>query len=105
NEGVEVFELGGISANPRLYDCKKGSLICKENNIDMVIGLGGGSVLDTAKAVAVGALDGGELWDFFEGKREVEKALPVIAIMTIAATGSEYDSISVVKNEKLNKKF
>lgn len=102
--GIIEVEFCGIHSNPRLSDCIRGADICKKNNIDMVIGLGGGSVLDTAKAIAVGALDDGELWDFFEGKRTIERALPIISIITVAATGSEYDSISVIKNELQHKK-
>ena len=102
--GITAVEFGGVFSNPRLSDCIRGAAICREQNLDMVIGLGGGSVLDTAKAIAVGALDSGELWDFFDGKRKVERALPIISIMTVAATGSEYDSISVIKNELLHKK-
>lgn len=103
--GIEITEFSGVHSNPRISDCERGVDICKEHGCQMVIGIGGGSVLDTAKAISIGALDDGELWDFYEGKREVKKALPVISIMTIAATGSENDSISVIRNDRLQKKF
>lgn len=102
--GLKIFELSGVKPSPRLEKCKEGSEICKKNNIEVVIGLGGGSVLDTAKTIAFAALYDGDLWDFFEKKREVEKALPIISVMTVAATGSEYNHITVIKNEKINKK-
>lgn len=101
---LKIFELSGVKPSPGLEKCKEGSDICKKNNIEVVIGLGGGSVLDTAKTIAFAALYDGDLWDFFEKKREVEKALPIISVMTVAATGSEYNNITVIKNEKINKK-
>jgi len=105
DKGIEIHDLTNIRANPLLSDCERGVEICKKNNIDVIVAVGGGSVLDTAKAISVGALDDGDLWDFFINKRTVQKALPVISVMTVAATGSEYDGISVVRNERLHKKF
>lgn len=102
--GLKIFELSGVKSSPGLEKCQEGSEICKKNNIEVVIALGGGSVLDTAKTISFAALYDGDLWDFFEKKREVEKALPIISVMTVAATGSEFNNITVIKNEKINKK-
>jgi len=102
---IEVFELTGILPNPRLGACYEGIELCKQHSIEVIVALGGGSVLDSAKTVAAGALDNGDVWDFFEKKREIRAALPVVSIMTVAATGSEFNRITVIKNEKLHKKI
>lgn len=102
--GIFVFEMDGITANPRIEDCERAASLCREKSLDMLIGIGGGSVLDCAKAAAVGAVCEGEIWDYFEGSRTVTAALPVLSVMTIAATGSENDSISVVRNGKTGRK-
>ena len=104
-QGLEVFELGGILPNPRLSACYEGIEICKARHIEVIVSLGGGSVLDTAKTIAAGAVDQGDVWDFFEKKRAIRGALPVVSIMTVAATGSEFNRITVIKNEKLHKKI
>lgn len=103
--GLEVFELSGVLPNPRLSTCLEGVQVCKDNAVEVVIGLGGGSVLDSAKAIAAGACYAGNLWDFFEKKAEISTALPVVGIMTLAATGSEYNRITVIKNEEQHKKI
>ena len=71
---LEIFELPGIVANPRLDKCEEGISICKVNKIDFLIGLGGGSVLDTAKAISAGALAEGDVWDFFEKEKKDTKS-------------------------------
>lgn len=104
-EGLEIFELQGIDPNPRLSSCIEGAEICKKNGIEVVLAVGGGSVLDAAKTIAVGALDDGDLWDFFLCKREVVKALPLVTMITLAATGSEYNVNSVILNEETGQKY
>lgn len=104
-QGLEVFELDGILPNPRLLACYRGIETCKARKIQVIVSIGGGSVLDTAKTIAAGAVDEGDVWDFFEKKRVIQGALPVISIMTLAATGSEFNRITVIKNEKLHKKI
>ena len=96
---IEFIELSGIKPNPRLSTVREGIKICRENNISFVLAAGGGSVLDTAKAVAVGVPYSGDVWDFYLGKAEVRAALPVGAILTIPATGSEASNSSVITNE------
>jgi alcohol dehydrogenase YqhD (iron-dependent ADH family) len=104
-QGLEIVELSGILPNPRLAACHEGITLCRKHRIEVIVSLGGGSVLDTAKTIAAGAMVEGEVWDFFEKKRTIQGALPVVAIMTVAATGSEFNRITVIKNEKLHKKI
>lgn len=104
-ESIEVFHLDGIDPNPRLATCFQGMEICRQKKIEAVVAVGGGSVLDTAKAVAAGTLDQGDFWDIFLVKRKLTGALPVITIPTLAATGSEYNSTMVIFNEKTGEKF
>ena len=103
-EGIEAYELPGIQPNPRLAKVREGIDIVRKENIDWLVGLGGGSSIDTAKAVAAGALYDGDVWDFFEGKARIEKALPVAVILTIPATGSESGAVTVINNTELERK-
>lgn len=97
-ENIFFTELGGVMPNPRSGLVYKGIEICKKENIDFVLAIGGGSTIDSAKAIALGALYEGDFWDFYEGKR-VEKALPVATILTISAAGSEGSNGSVITHE------
>lgn len=100
----EVHELAGVEPNPRLTTVQKGIEICKQENIDLVLAVGGGSVIDGAKAIAVGAKYAGNVWDFYEKKAVVEDALPLGVILTLAATGSEMNRSSVVTNWEAQEK-
>lgn len=97
--GLFYFEFGGVVANPRLSKVYEGIELCKEHNIDFILAVGGGSVIDSAKAIALGTASGGDVWDFFSRKRVPHKALPIGAILTIAAAGSETSMSCVIKNE------
>jgi len=97
-ENIFCTELGGVMPNPRSGLVYKGIDICKKNNIDFVLAVGGGSTIDSSKAIALGALYEGDFWDFYEGKA-VEKALPVATILTISAAGSEGSNGSVITHE------
>jgi hypothetical protein len=97
--GVEVFELGGVKPNPALSMVREGIRLVKEEEIDLILAVGGGSVIDSAKAIALGALTEADIWDFFLGKERVERALPVGVVLTIPATGSEASMGSVITNE------
>ncbi|HOO18810.1 MAG TPA: iron-containing alcohol dehydrogenase [Paludibacteraceae bacterium] len=97
-ENINFLELGGVKPNPRSGLVYQGIEICKKEKIDFLLAVGGGSVIDSAKAIAAGALYDGDFWDFYCGKR-VEKALPVGTILTIAAAGSEGSDSSVITNE------
>jgi alcohol dehydrogenase YqhD (iron-dependent ADH family) len=91
-------ELGGVVPNPRSGLVYEGISICKKENIDFVLAIGGGSVIDSAKAIAAGAVYDGDFWDFYNGKR-IEKALPVATILTLTAAGSEGSTGSVITHE------
>lgn len=99
-ENIRIFELGGVRPNPILGLVKEGAKICRENNIDFVLAAGGGSVIDSAKAIALSAAYGGEsMWDFVTGKIKPEKALPVGVVLTLPAAGSEASNVTVITNE------
>ena len=98
-EGIGYVELGGVKPNPRSGLVYEGIEICKKENVDFVLAVGGGSTIDSSKAIAVGALYDGDFWDFYSGKA-VEKALPVGTVLTIAAAGSEGSSGSVITKEE-----
>ncbi len=101
---VEVLE--GVQSNPILSKVEEGIEIVRREGLDLVAALGGGSVMDTAKAVAAGALlEGGSVWDFFSGKQQITQALPVVAIPTLAASGSEMNGYMVITNEKTGHKL
>lgn len=101
----EITELSGIQPNPK-YDPSvlEGVRLCKENNIDVILSVGGGSVLDCTKAIAAGAKYDGEPWDLITYKVPTNDALPIVDIMTLAATGSEYDAGGVISRTETNDK-
>ncbi|MBJ8193218.1 iron-containing alcohol dehydrogenase, partial [Bacillus cereus] len=84
--GAEVTELAGVEPNPRLSTVHKGVELCKTHQIDLVLAVGGGSVLDCSKAIAVGAKYDGDMWDFAERKAAPKAALPLGTVLTMAAT-------------------
>ncbi|MFX1517134.1 MAG: iron-containing alcohol dehydrogenase [Promethearchaeota archaeon] len=98
--GLEVTHFDGVVPNPDIFCVKLASEIAVENKIDVVLGVGGGSSIDTAKAVAVGATHEGEVWDYRLGQKRVVKSqvLPIIAVPTTAGTGSEVTPMAVIKN-------
>ncbi|WP_054024069.1 iron-containing alcohol dehydrogenase [Bacillus sp. FJAT-28004] len=102
--GIKVYELPNIEPNPRLSTVKKGIDICRSEGVDFILAVGGGSVIDAAKAIAAGVPYEGDVWDFFTGKAVIQKALPLGTILTLAATGSEMNGNSVVTNWEENLK-
>jgi len=98
--GVEWVELTGVLPNPRLSLVKEGVNIVKKEKLEFILAVGGGSVIDSAKAIAVGAVNDGDLWDFFERKKTTDKALPVGTVVTIPAAGSESSISCVITNEE-----
>lgn len=100
NEGMEVFELSGVVPNPRLSLVRVGIGICKEKNIDIIIAVGGGSVIDSAKAISAGVKYSGDVWDFFS-KPDCfpSSVLPLGVVLTIPAAGSESSSGIIITNE------
>ena len=97
--GIEFIELPGVKPNPRLSLVREGIKICRENNIDFILAVGGGSVIDSAKAIALGVVYDGDVWDFYTGKASPKAALPIGTILTIPAAGSESSTGSVITNE------
>ena len=102
--GIEFIELGGVVSNPVLSKVYEGIKLARKFNADSVLSVGGGSCLDSAKAIAAGALYEGDVWDFFTGK-DPSRALKIFDIITLAATGSEMNSGAVVTNEATKQKF
>ncbi len=97
--GVEYHELGGVKPNPRLSLVHEGIRLCREKKLDAVLAVGGGSVIDSAKAIAVGVPYDGDVWDFYTGKSTPTKTLPVGVVLTIPAAGSEASKSSVITKE------
>ena len=104
-KGYEIYELSNIMPNPK-YDPSvlDGVRMCKEHNIDVILSVGGGSVLDCSKAIAGGAKYDGDPWDLITYKAETKDALPIVDIITLAATGSEYDAGGVISRTETNDK-
>jgi len=102
---IEFVEFGGIVSNPLLSKVYEGINVAKEKNVDAILSIGGGSVLDSSKAISAGALYDGDVWDFFIGKASFDKALPIFDILTLAATGSEMNCGGVVTNDETKQKF
>ena len=102
--GIEFIELGGVVSNPVLSKVYEGIELARRFNADSVLSVGGGSCLDSAKAIAAGALYEGDVWDFFTGK-DPSRALKIFDIITLAATGSEMNSGAVVTNKATKQKF
>ncbi len=102
--GLTLFELSGIEPNPRIESVRKGAQICKDEKIDVLLAVGGGSTLDATKFMAAGACVDFDPWDFFSKHAPIERALPVLTVLTLSATGSEMDNGGVVSNpETLDK--
>ncbi len=99
DEGIELFELGGVQPNPHLSLVRKAIEIVREQKIDYLLAVGGGSAIDSTKATAVGAVYDGDVWDFYCGKAVPKKAMPVGVVLTIPAAGSEGSNSSVITNE------
>jgi alcohol dehydrogenase YqhD (iron-dependent ADH family) len=104
-EGFKIIEHPGVKSNPVLTHVKKGIDLAKKEKVDFILAVGGGSVVDESKAIAVGACYEGDVWDFFEDKAKIRNALPIITILTISATASEMNNVSVVTNEEKKQKY
>lgn len=98
-QGMEITELAGVKPNPRLSLVREGIEICRREKIDTILAVGGGSVIDSAKAISVGTLYDGDVWDFFTGKAVPQQSLPVGTVLTIPAAGSESSTGCVITNE------
>ena len=99
-EGIPFVKLGGVVPNPRLSLAQKGIELCREEGIDFILAVGGGSVIDSAKCIAYGVPYEGNVWDFYLGKAKATAMLPLAAVLTIPAAGSEMSESSVITNEE-----
>ena len=104
-QGIAFVECGGIISNPIISKVREGIALAKAHQVDAILSVGGGSVLDSSKAIAAGVCHDGDIWDLFVGKARVETALPLFAILTLAATGSEMNPSAVVTNDETKEKF
>ncbi len=102
---VEYIEMSGVKANPILSKVEEGIELCGKENIDGILAVGGGSVIDTAKAIGAGAKLTCPVWDAFEGKVRPKESLPIFTVLTISATGSEMNHLAVITNEEGKKKW
>ena len=98
--GVETVTLGGVVPNPRLSKVREGISLCRAEGVDFLVAVGGGSVIDSAKAIGYGVANEGDVWDFYAKTRAASACLPVGAVLTIAAAGSEMSDSSVITNEE-----
>lgn len=101
----EVFELSGIEPNPKLSSVEKGTEICKKEDIQVILAVGGGSTIDASKHIAASACYDGKPWDLVMDRSLVKKALPIAVVLTICATGSEMNSGAVISNEETHEKL
>lgn len=100
SSGIAYITLGGVVPNPHLSLVYEGIELCKKEGVDFILAVGGGSVIDSAKAIGYGVTNPGDVWDFYEKKREAEACLPVGTVLTIAAAGSEMSDSSVITKEE-----
>lgn len=98
--GVTYVELGGVVPNPRLSLVRKGIELCRKEGVDFLLAIGGGSVIDSAKAIGYGLANDGDVWDFYEHTRQASACLPIGVVLTIAASGSEMSNSSVITNDE-----
>ena len=103
--GIKYVTLGGVVPNPRLSKVYEGIELCRREHVDFILAIGGGSVIDSAKAIAYGCCYYGDVWDFYLHKAEAERMLPLAAVLTIPAAGSEMSESSVITNEEGNVKL
>ena len=98
--GIAYTELGGVVPNPRLSLVYEGIDLCRREGVDFLLAVGGGSVIDSAKAIGYGVTNEGDVWDFYDRRRQASACLPVGVVLTIAAAGSEMSSSSVITKEE-----
>ena len=103
--GLEILELSGVEPNPRIQTVREGVRICKEEKIDMVLAIGGGSTIDCAKVIAAGAKYDNDAWDLVLDGSKVNDALPIFDVLTLSATGTEMDPFAVISDLTKNEKW
>ena len=100
-----IVELSGIEPNPRIETVRKGVELCRENNVDVVLAVGGGSTIDCSKVIAAGYYYEGDAWDLVTTPEKIQKVLPIVTILTLAATGSEMNKNAVISKMDTNEKL
>lgn len=100
-----VTEHGGVKPNPRIAHVREGVTLARENDIDVILAVGGGSTIDASKAIAAAAKSNADAWDIVSGKARIREALPIVVVLTINATGSEMNANSVISNEETKEKI
>ena len=105
DHGIEFVELAGVKPNPRLSLVHAGIVLCKRENVELILAVGGGSVIDSAKAIAMGVYYEGDVWEVYEQGKRIKRALPVATILTIPAAGSESSGDTVITNEEKQLKY
>ena len=103
--GLTVYELPGIEPNPRIQSVRKGAQMCKDEDINMVLAIGGGSTIDAAKVIAAAAVYDGDAWDLVIHPDMIKGALPIYSVLTLSATGSEMDAVAVISDMTKNEKW
>lgn len=103
--GFEVFELPGVEPNPKITSVREGAQLCKEKGVDVVLAVGGGSTIDAAKVIAGGALYDGDPWELVVDPGRIGSVLPIVTVLTLAATGSEMNKNAVISNMETNEKL
>lgn len=104
DNSIDFIELGGVEPNPKISLVRKGVEICRNNGVDLILAVGGGSVIDSAKAIGITAPCNNDVWDYFEGAVKPTRNIPVATILTLAASGSEMSGSCVITNEELGLK-
>ena len=102
---IQFVELGGVHPNPRIESVREGVKLCKENEVNLVLAVGGGSTIDCAKVIAAGSLYSNDPWDLVLDGSKIERCLPIISVLTLAATGSEMDGYAVISDMDTNNKI
>ena len=103
--GLELFELSGIEPNPRVDSVRKGAELCRREKIDVLLAVGGGSVIDATKFIGAGTFYDGDPWELSTGKGEIKACLPIVTVLTLSATGSEMDIGGVISNPETKDKL
>lgn len=104
-ENIKFWELSGVEPNPRITTVKKGINLCRENSIDLILPVGGGSAIDCAKVIGAGVFYDGDAWDIVVNPYKITKVLPIASTLTLSATGSEMDTFAVISNLETNEKL
>ncbi len=105
DSGIDYVELGGVKPNPRLSLVHEGIELCRREKVELILAVGGGSTIDSSKAIAMGVYYDGDIWEVYEQNKAIEKALPVATILTIPAAGSESSGDTVITNEEKQLKY